>query len=389
MKKSVLIIVPTMGCGGQERVAVKTAEILSDNYDVIFAVFDGRGAVFTPSCDVVDFAVPAANCVISKIKNTIRRAYALRKLKDDMRIDITLSFGMTANISNVLSGRRGKNIITLRAFDSISDGLLRRFVFRSSDVIICCAKVMCNELDRIDHVYGDKAVCVYNPYDTELMRNQGSEAVTDYVFSHNTIVAHGRLEEVKNYPRLIKAFYLIRQEVPDARLLIIGEGAERPKLAALISLYSLNDSVTLIGFRNNPFPYISRSSLYVLSSYSEGFPNALVEGMTFLPVVAVDCKTGPREILSNGPFDRVCKGWEEVEFGILVQPAHEQIFSDRLTEDDRLLADAMLSVLSDHSRAKDLQRKANSRAEVFSYDAYRENLMNIFEGRSFMTIKEK
>lgn len=389
MKKSVLIIVPTMGCGGQERVAVNTAEILSDNYDVIFAVFDGRDAVFRPLCDVVDLAVPATNCVISKVKNTMRRAYALRKLKDDMHIDITLSFGMTANISNVLSGRSSKNIITIRAFDSISGGLLRRFVFRNSDVIICCAKVMCNELDRIDRVYGEKAVCVYNPYDTERMRKQGSEAVTDYVFSHHTIVTHGRLEEVKNYSRLIKAFYLIRQEVPDTRLLIIGEGSERPKLEALISLYSLDSSVTLLGFRNNPFSYISKSSLYVLSSYSEGFPNALVEGMTFLPVVAVDCKTGPREILSNGPVDRVCKGWEEVEFGILVQPAREQIFSDRLTEDDHLLADAMLSVLSDPARAKDLQCKANFRAEIFSYDAYRENLTNIFEDRFFMINKEK
>ena len=168
--------------------------------------------------------------------------------------------------------------------------------------------------------------------------------------------------------------------MPDAQLLIIGEGSLRQKLDNLISLYDLESCVTLLGFRKTPFSYLAKSALYVLSSYSEGFPNALVEGMTFLPAVAVDCKSGPREILSDGPVDRVCQSWEEVEYGILVKPAEKREFSYELTDDDHFLANAILSILSDPVKARNLQSKARLRAEVFSYETYRQNLIKIFEG---------
>lgn len=380
MKKSLLIIVPNLQCGGQQRVAVNTAEIFSDDYEITFVFFDGSDAVYMPPCEVIDLAIPAVPGKLLKLKNALHRAYALLKLKRDKHIDFALSFGTTANLSNVLSGQSSKTIVNFRGFDSISDGWINRFVFGHSDVIICCANAMRNRLALINPSFVKKTVCIYNPYDTERMRVQGNEPVTDYVFCDHTIVTHGRLEEVKNYPRLIKAFYLVKKALPDAQLLIIGEGSLRQKLDNLISLYDLESCVTLLGFRKTPFSYLAKSALYVLSSYSEGFPNALVEGMTFLPAVAVDCKSGPREILSDGPVDRVCQSWEEVEYGVLVQPAEKREFCDELTDDDHFLANAILSILSDPVKARNLQSKARLRAEVFSYETYRQNLIKIFEG---------
>ena len=377
--KKLLILVPNLRLGGQERVAINTTEIMAKFYDIIFVIFDSRDAVYKPHCEFIDLAIPSAPGMMAKLINVFRRAYELRKLKRDRNIDISLSFGSTANLANVLSGRRGKTFISLHGFDSVSAGHINRFVYTKSDAIVCCSQGICNALAQIDSVYGKKACCIHNPYDILKLREQAEETVTDYNFSLNTIVTHGRLEEVKNYPRLIKAFSLVQGKVPNSQLLIIGEGSLRPKLEVLIKAYHLENSVTLLGFRKNPFSYLANSALYVLSSYSEGFPNALVEGMTFLPTVAVDCKTGPREILSDGPADCVSIGWEDAKYGVLVQPAEIRKFYETLTEDDHILADAILSILKNPAKAKNMKEKAQSRVEDFSYTAYREALINLFE----------
>lgn len=378
-KKNVLLIVPTLQLGGQERVAVNTAEIMSDLYNITFVVFDGRNAVYTPPCQVIDLAIPATPRKMTKITNVLLRAHALRMIKRKKGIDFTLSFGTTANMANVLSGYPDRTFLTIHGYGDVSQSLIGTYLYRQSKKIGCVSKVIEMELSNLYHLPAGKAVAIYNPYDFVEMREQAEKTVTDYIFTPHTIVTHGRLDEVKNYPRLIKAFSLVHEQVPEAQLLIIGEGAERPKLESLIAAYHTEDSVTLMGFRKNPFAYLSKSSLYVLSSYSEGFPNALVEGMTFLPAVSVDCKTGPREILSNGDITRVCKRWEEADYGILVPPAEKREFCADLTDDDHILAEAIISVLTDPVKAKALQEKAQSRVKAFSYEAYRENLMKIFE----------
>lgn len=378
-KKNLLLIVPTLQLGGQERVAVNTAEILSDCYNIIFVVFDGKDAVYAPKCEVLDLAIPARPSKFTKIRNALHRALKLYRIKRNRHIDFALSFGTTANLANVLSGHKGTIVINLREFGGISRSLINRITYHCSDTIICCAQEMRTALNRIYPSCWNKTACLYNPYNVEWLLQQGSQPVKDYVFSPHTIITHGRLDEVKNYPRLIKAFSLVQKQILDAQLLIIGEGCQRAQLESLVKAYHLENCVTLIGFRNNPFAYLAKSSLYVMSSYSEGFPNALVEGMVFLPTISVDCKTGPREILCNGPIENVTVGWEEVNYGILVQPAKNREFCQELTQDDRCLADAIISVLLDNVKAKELQAKAQSRVAEYSYEVYRKTLSEILE----------
>lgn len=379
-KKNLLLLVPTLQLGGQERVAVNTAEIMSDCYNITFAVFDGRNAAYAPPCPVIDLAIPATPGTLGKVKNALRRARMIRKLKKEKQIDFTISLGTTANLANVLSGDHTCTFLTIRNYDSVSHSHMGTYMYRHSQRIACVSKVIATELSNLYRLPVGKVVALYNPYDLSIIHAQATEMVTDYIFSPHTIVTHGRLDEVKNYPRLIKAFSLVRAQIPDAQLLMIGEGALRPQLEALVEIYHLQDSVSLIGFRKNPFAYLAKSKIYVLSSYSEGFPNALVEGMTFLPAVAVDCKTGPREILSDGPMDRVCVGCEEADYGVLVQPAGKREFCEKLTLDDHILADAILLVLQDPKRSKNYQKKAQARVQVFSYEAYRKALLRFLEG---------
>jgi glycosyltransferase involved in cell wall biosynthesis len=104
----------------------------------------------------------------------------------------------------------------------------------------------------------------------------------------------------KDFGTLIRAFGHVRQ-TRSARLLILGEGPDRPALEALVNQLDLRDDVVMPGFVENPYAYMSRASLYVLSSRWEGLPTVLIEALYCgPPIIATDCPSGPREILSDG-----------------------------------------------------------------------------------------
>ena len=116
------------------------------------------------------------------------------------------------------------------------------------------------------------------------------------------VLAVGRLAAVKDYPSLIRAFALVRRK-HDVRLMILGEGEDRSRLECLVAESGLGDCVALPGFGANPYAYLSRAALFVLSSISEALPTALIEAMALgTPVVATDCKCGPKEVLQGGRF---------------------------------------------------------------------------------------
>jgi len=113
-------------------------------------------------------------------------------------------------------------------------------------------------------------------------------------------LAVGRLTKQKDFPTLIKAFAKVLENRP-TRLLILGEGPDRAALEALVRQLGLEDAVAMPGFVENPYAYMSRSALYVLSSRWEGLPTVLIEALYCgAPVIATDCPSGPREILANG-----------------------------------------------------------------------------------------
>ena len=118
------------------------------------------------------------------------------------------------------------------------------------------------------------------------------------------ILSVGRLGPEKDFACLVRAFSKVRARCL-VRLMILGEGSERPNLERMIQELGVAEDVALPGFVDNPMPYMSRASVYALSSRTESLGNALIEAMaTGCPVVATDCPFGPREILVDGAF-----GW--------------------------------------------------------------------------------
>jgi len=122
------------------------------------------------------------------------------------------------------------------------------------------------------------------------------------------VLGVGRLAPQKEFPTLIRAFARVRSQRP-ARLMILGEGKTPDRRAALLALageLGIAEDVALPGFQPNPFAYMARASLFVLSSAWEGLPGVLVQALACgCPVVSTDCPSGPAEILEQGEYGRL------------------------------------------------------------------------------------
>ena len=148
------------------------------------------------------------------------------------------------------------------------------------------------------------------------------------------ILAAGRLTAQKDYPTLIKAFARLNAQRP-SRLIILGEGRMRKALERLVKGLDLTDHVSLPGWVENPFAFMSRASLFVLSSRFEGLPGVLVQALACgCPCVSTNCPAGPAEILQDGKFGPLVPVGDEqaladAMYGTLAQPPERHMLQQR------------------------------------------------------------
>lgn len=158
------------------------------------------------------------------------------------------------------------------------------------------------DLCELSRLPSSQIVTVRNPVVDGSLRALALEPVDHpWVKDSNApvIVSVGRLIHSKDYPTLLRAMPLLDNRA--ARLVILGEGVDRPKLEQLIRELCLEDRVHLPGFVDNPFSWIRAARVFALSSLFEGSGNVLVEAMALgTPVVTTDCPSGPAEILDGG-----------------------------------------------------------------------------------------
>jgi GalNAc-alpha-(1->4)-GalNAc-alpha-(1->3)-diNAcBac-PP-undecaprenol alpha-1,4-N-acetyl-D-galactosaminyltransferase len=144
-----------------------------------------------------------------------------------------------------------------------------------------------------------KTTTLFNPVDIEANIAAAGEAIPGSNET-NFIVCLARLVRQKRFDVLLQSFRKVSEEEPTCKLLIIGEGPERPKIEAMISQLELKSRVRLLGRLANPFPFLKKARLLVSASEYEGLPNAMLEAQSLgVPVVATDCDFGVSEVVSN------------------------------------------------------------------------------------------
>lgn len=177
-----------------------------------------------------------------------------------------------------------------------------------ADAIVAISQGVADDLSLSADIPKSRIRVIYNPVVSSDLIAQSQEAVDHPWFAPGSppvILAAGRLHPQKDYPTLLHAFDRLRKR-RTARLLILGEGEERTMLERLVNQLGLEELVSLPGSVSNPFRFMSRAAVFVLSSAWEGFGNVLVEAMACgTPVVSTDCPSGPAEILENGRYGQL------------------------------------------------------------------------------------
>jgi len=185
--------------------------------------------------------------------------------------------------------------------------LLRR-TYPEADRIIAISHGVADDLRTLVGLPPELVTTVYNPVvDSELAKK--AEVPIDHAWfkpgAPPVILGMGRLSEEKDFETLIRTFARVQTRLP-VRLMIFGEGEMRRKLEALARELGVDQDVSLPGFTSNPFAYMARAAVFVLSSTSEGLGNVLIEALACgCPVVSTNCPGGPAEILEDGRYGRL------------------------------------------------------------------------------------
>ena len=231
-------------------------------------------------------------------------------LKEIIHNKNILVFSFQANIYCIILCKIFNIKIIVRSNTSPSGwskNFMKKLVFnyylKKADHIIANSIIFKKQLEKQFKV---KVSVIYNPLNIKHIADLSKKKIKISLFNSNKrslkIVNIGRLTDQKDHLTLLKAINLIKNLIP-IKLVIIGKGTNYSNLNYYIKENNLKDYIKLVGYKKNPYNYIKKSDLFILSSKFEGLPNVLMEAMYLKKfVISSNCPTGPAEILNNGKY---------------------------------------------------------------------------------------
>jgi glycosyltransferase involved in cell wall biosynthesis len=225
---------------------------------------------------------------------------------------------IAAILANWLASPRTRLVVVERNQFSLNRDLMRGLVkfsyllvpwlYPKADLVACVSTGVRDDLAAATGIPAERISVLYNPVVTGSLDERAAAPITHKWLTKPDapiVLGVGRFTRQKNFPLLIRAVAKVREK-RRVRLILLGDGALRPSLEALAQSLGIAEDVDFPGFDPNPFRFMRRADVYVLSSDWEGLPTSLIEAMACgAPVVSTDCESGPLEILENGRFGRI------------------------------------------------------------------------------------
>ncbi|MBP3802722.1 MAG: glycosyltransferase [Oribacterium sp.] len=304
----------------------------------------------------------------------VHLAMILRKAKKEYGIDVSLSFMEEANFLNVMSRVHDKIVVSVHTTLSKRYDLqgfyydksnIRR-AYRRADYIVAVSEYVKDDLISNYHIKEKKIKVIPNP-----AMSHSQKVDEEWRYGEKAIITVGRLEPVKQHDRLIRTFSYVKDRCPESNLVIVGEGRLKRYLEKVCRDYKVEESVYFVGFTNAPEFYEKNARVFVMTSYVEGFPNAIVEAMMQgTPVITTDSPGGCGEIVGKEKSLNII---QYCEYGILTPYIEGRIKKHEFfTLEEKLLGEAIVSVLENEEIYKHYTYKSRLRAEQYSLS----NIMN-------------
>src|SRR5688572_17901207 len=318
-KQTILLIIPNLGKGGAQQVFRDQFHFFSAHYNVVGCVFNWDDTFEDDRIpNLVSLDVPAGRGALGKIHSFVKRILRLRSVKKKYHVDFSISHLEGADYVNILSKRQEKIICWIhgtKAFDENIQGtmgMIRKnflipLTYRLSDKIITVSEGIRTELINVFKIPGVKINTIYNNFVLEDIfakaRQELSPQVDQLFAKRPVIITHCRLSKQKNLFALLDIFVSLKTQ-EKVSLVILGDGELRDKLLSHCSFNKLKTysvwsaeqqfnsdyDVYFLGYERNPYPFLHRATLYLMTSSWEGFPLALCEAMACeVPVISTDC----------------------------------------------------------------------------------------------------
>jgi len=168
--------------------------------------------------------------------------------------------------------------------------------------------VIVNSLDfkkEIDRKFNINSTLIYNPLNKKEILTRSKEKINFRIFNDKKslkLINISRFTDQKDHLTLLRAFKELNKKI-NVELLIIGYGPNKDKIKNFIKINDLKNQVKVLDFQENPYKFLNKSDVFVLTSKFEGLPNVLLESLVLKKfVISSNCPTGPREILQDGKY---------------------------------------------------------------------------------------
>lgn len=318
--KRVAFLLPHLKAGGLERIGLNLVKGMigcNVKLDLVLTSAEGEFLKDVPAeIRVIDLKSPIGYGIKTASKITIPLINYLKTENPDIVVSHLYIYNVFAAIAKLIATSPAYLVLVEHAviYRSKKEAkglqgwllpLLIRYLYPLADVVVAVSYSLARQFEADLNLRSGLIKTIYNPALDDSLYLKAKEPVEHPWFKDGeppVILGVGRLVDQKDFATLIRAFKLVRR-TQRARLVILGDGPEKRKLEAQVRELGLENDVALLGFTPNPYAYMARAKVFVLSSAWEGLPTVLIEAIALgTPVVSTNCKSGPEEILDGGNY---------------------------------------------------------------------------------------
>lgn len=367
---NIAILIPELEGGGAERVAslIGNYYIEQGHHVYYFLSKNSKRCIYDVKGKIIRTEIVSNQNWIMAL---FEAAAIMRKYKKTYKIDVSISFMEEFNYINVLSKGRDTVITRICTILSQREELRRtcflynkhliHFFYNRADKVVVMTDYAKKEMEHEYGIRKKKLVKIPNP----IFTLKAQENVAEWIYGSNAVICVGRLENVKQHHVAIRAFSTVVKKFPDAKLLILGAGPNKNKLNSLIKNLQLENNVFLLGFQKDIFYYLKNAKVFLMTSYTEGFPNSMVEAMSIgLPVISIDSPGAPREIL------KAADNTTSIQYGAygVITPyvKNNYMAKEAITYEEQMLGQAINEMLADETLRETYAKAALKRAQVYN-----------------------